>query len=64
MRTKNRASKNAPQSEETAPTEVRLADEEEKAHLIPLFRLLMKRPPANHDFRTCPICTQYGITEI
>lgn len=64
MRTNNRARKNAPQAEETAPTEVRLADEEEKAYLIPLFRLLMKRPPADHDFRTCPICTRYGITEI
>jgi hypothetical protein len=34
------------------------------AELLALFRLLVKEPPPDHDFRTCPICKQYGITSI
>jgi hypothetical protein len=36
----------------------------ERADLIPLFRLLAKQPPSDHDFNTCPICKRYGITGI
>lgn len=36
----------------------------ERLELIALFRLLMREPPADHDFRTCPICKRYGITRI
>ena len=32
--------------------------------LLALFRLLVREPPTDHDFRTCPICKQYGITGI
>jgi hypothetical protein len=32
--------------------------------LIALFRLLLRNPPKDHDFRTCTICKQYGIDEI
>ncbi len=35
-----------------------------QAELIALFRLLMREPPPDHDFRTCPICKRYGITRI
>lgn len=38
--------------------------ERRSADLIPLFRLLSRRPPMDHDFRNCPICKRYGITEI
>jgi hypothetical protein len=65
MRTNNRTSKDAALSgETTSPSEERCKDEQKKAEVILLFRLLMRQPPANHDFRTCPICKRYGITEI
>jgi hypothetical protein len=32
--------------------------------LLPLFRLLVREPPKDHDFKTCPICKRYGISEI
>jgi hypothetical protein len=32
--------------------------------LLALFRLLLREPPADHDFGTCPICKRYGITGI
>jgi hypothetical protein len=35
-----------------------------RAEIVALFRLLMREPPSDHDFRTCPICKRYGITEI
>jgi hypothetical protein len=35
-----------------------------RAELIALFRLLVREPPPDHDFRTCPICKRYGITSI
>lgn len=34
------------------------------AALLALFRLLLREPPADHDFITCPICKEYGITGI
>jgi hypothetical protein len=34
------------------------------AELIPLFRILISEPAKEHDFKTCPICEQYGLTEI
>jgi len=42
--------------------------QEEHVHsapdLLPLFRLLMREPAQGHDFKTCPICTRYGIDRI
>lgn len=35
-----------------------------RAELLALFRILMKEPPPGHDFRTCPICKEFGITSI
>jgi len=35
-----------------------------RAELLALFRILMKEPPPDHDFRTCPICKEFGITSI
>ena len=32
--------------------------------LLALLRLLTREPPAGHDFKTCPVCKRYGITEI
>jgi len=65
MRTNKRTSRDAALGGETTfPSEGRRIDEQKKADVIPLFRLLMKQPPADHDIRTCPICTRYGITEI
>jgi len=34
------------------------------AELIPLFRVLLRKPPQGHDFKTCPVCKKYAITEI
>jgi len=34
------------------------------AELIPLFRVLLRKTPQGHDFKTCPVCKKYGITEI
>ncbi len=34
------------------------------ADLTPLFRLLARQPAPDHDYRTCPICQQYGIADI
>ena len=39
-------------------------DPKEVAEIVALFRLLMREPPSDHDFRTCPICMRYGIIEI
>ena len=64
---------NAEADRESEPT-IRLPEEvveaaktvppKKRADLILLFRLLTRQPPADHDFRTCPICKRYGITEI
>jgi hypothetical protein len=35
-----------------------------RAELLALFRLLVREPPKDHDFRVCPICRRYGITRI
>jgi len=32
--------------------------------LISLFRILLRKPPQGHDFKTCPVCKKYGITKI
>lgn len=37
---------------------------EPSPELLALFRLLMREPPADHDFGTCLICKRYGITGI
>jgi hypothetical protein len=38
-------------------------DSEQPAQ-VALFRLLMREPSADHDFRTCQICRRFGITTI
>ena len=53
-------------SSEEADAEI---EEEKKAErdgvdLVPLFRLLARQPPKDHDFRMCPICKRHGIAEI
>ena len=35
-----------------------------RGDLVALFRLLLKEPPSGHDFKTCPICKEYGIKGI
>jgi len=37
---------------------------EAKSELLVLLRLLLREPPPDHDFKTCPICKRYGITEL
>lgn len=32
--------------------------------ILPLIYILLKNPPPDHDFKTCPICKEYGITEL
>ena len=34
------------------------------AALVALLRLLTREPPSDHDFTTCPLCTQHGIEKI
>jgi hypothetical protein len=47
-----------PEKQKETPQAVR------QAELLALFRLLVREPPRDHNFRTCPICKRYGITEI
>jgi hypothetical protein len=32
--------------------------------LLALFRLLVREPPPDHDFKTCAVCQRYGIADI
>ena len=41
-----------------------LSPEGARTELLLLLRLLVREPPPDHDFQTCPICKRYGITEI
>lgn len=34
------------------------------AELVILIKALLKEPPPNHDFATCPLCKKFGITRI
>ena len=34
------------------------------AGLIALFRILLKEPPSDHNFETCEICKDHGITQL
>ena len=49
---------------ETVDKEQEAAQKIRRAELLALFRILMKEPPPGHDFRTCPICKEFGITSI
>jgi hypothetical protein len=40
------------------------AHKEELVDFLPLLRILVKEPPKDHDCKTCPICKEYGITQI
>jgi len=57
-----------PPSPDAERSEIREPNAEvEKApspELLALFRLLIREPPAEHDFGTCPTCKEYGITSI
>ena len=65
MRLENRTKDNDPLEEKTPQTEEAVpASGEFRADLMALFRLLLKQPPKEHDFRNCPICKRYHITEI
>lgn len=53
------------QEKELDGSEPREAGKELSSYdLTPLFTLLMRQPPKDHDFHTCPMCQRYGITEI
>jgi hypothetical protein len=41
------------------------ADKKDEAtdQLLSLLRLLFREPPPEHDFKSCPICKRYKITE-
>jgi hypothetical protein len=41
-----------------------LSPETARAELLTLLRLLVREPPPDHDFATCPTCKRYGITSI
>jgi hypothetical protein len=53
---------------ENEPNQLRAQSENdqtvESAALLPLFRLLIREPPPDHDFNTCPVCKRHGITSI
>jgi len=51
----NKECEKEPKQEETVPS---------APELLPLFRLLMKEPPQEHDFKACAVCKQYGIDRI
>jgi len=40
------------------------AKKEDASDILPLFRILLKNPPPEHDCKACPICRKYGITEL
>jgi len=50
--------------EEQTPNPEHVKKECRRADLLPLVRLLVRQPPKEHDFRTCPICRRCNITEI
>jgi hypothetical protein len=65
MHTKNRRGKKDRLGEDSTPPNMeQAAHEDQRADLVPLFRLLTRQPPADHDFRTCPICRRHRIIEI
>lgn len=37
---------------------------EDVQDILPLMLILLKNPPPDHDCRTCPICKEFGITEL
>jgi hypothetical protein len=65
MHLENQTKDDAISEENTAQTgDAASAHGKARADLIALFRLLLKQPPKDHDFRNCPICKRYRITEI
>jgi hypothetical protein len=58
------ARSNQPSLEPGANMEKEATQKIRRAELLALFRILMKEPPPEHDFRTCPICKEFGITSI
>jgi hypothetical protein len=51
-------------SKQPCRDEKRSAEGTARADLVALFRLLLREPLPDHDFKTCPICKRYGITRI
>lgn len=62
--TRKSAEPRAPRSVVAPDPETPVTTETDRAALLALFRLLMREPPADHDFTACPICKRYGITGI
>ena len=62
MRSRDEATKR--QEMDTSDSRQTTDEESPGYDLTPLFTLLVRQPPKDHDFRTCPICQRYGITEI
>jgi hypothetical protein len=56
--------KRANRSRQTSREAKNNGDNAKRADLVALFRLLLREPPADHDFKTCPLCKRYGITSI
>ena len=52
------ATEKAPSDEQKVGRTIR------RAELLPLFRILVKEIPPNHDVTSCPICKKFGITSI
>jgi hypothetical protein len=50
---------------DTQDRDARSSDERaERAALLSLLRLLTQEPPHEHNFETCAICKDHGITKI
>ncbi len=39
-------------------------EERVPAEVIVLLRILMREPPPDHNFATCEICKNHGITQL
>jgi len=64
MRKENSTNSNEPRSDTKSHDNKGVTQDSERADLISLFQLLVRQPPPDHDFRTCPICRRHGITQI
>ena len=60
----SKGNSNAETSKQEAQGPKLLSPGAARAELLTLVRLLMREPPPDHDFQTCPICKRYGISSI
>lgn len=58
------SSKLSPKAEAQPEEQQETIQDARRDEVVALFRFLMKEPPQDHDFRTCPTCKRYGITGI